>query len=122
MARGEGPDPRSAGRVLQYKCGSICSPWQISPVPVGQEALIVALVPESPLKRPDIVPMPQKERAAEVDGPGLIDMDSHEVIIAGLCPRREAWGDFGRCCHKTFYCEFHSILHSTKVWTVVVDG
>ena len=78
IARQGGGATIKDGRVLETSDGGE------APVPVRLGSLVAALLLESPLVDPGVVPVPHEEVARVVDGHGLVDVGGDEVIEAGL--------------------------------------
>lgn len=54
----------------------------LAPVPVRLVTGVAAFVPQGLLERPGEVSVPREEVCRSVDGQGLVDVDSHKVVVA----------------------------------------
>lgn len=76
-----------------------------APVPVRLVALVIALITQGLLVRPDIVAVPAKEVAGGVNKQRLVDVGSDEIIVAAANA-----GDDARWCGRRLLLEAkHSI-------------
>lgn len=66
-----------------------------SPVPVWLSTLVVTLLDQGLLVVPGEKSVPCEEGGSDVDGEGLLDVDSNEVIVAGLGSWSDLWVELG---------------------------
>lgn len=68
-------------------------------------ALVIALITEGLLVRPDVIPVPAKEVAGGVNKQRLVDVGSDEIIVAAA----NAGDDARRCGRRLLLKAKHSI-------------
>lgn len=63
-------------------------PRRLTPIPVGQVALVTTLVPQGGLEGPNVGAVPAQEVAGEVDRVGRVDVRRDKTVVPGP----HAWG------------------------------
>ena len=82
--------------ITTHACSRTIEDWRFTqvvlvtePIPVRLVASVAALFPQRLLEGMHKVPMPAQEVTGTVDGSGLVDVLSNEVVVSGSSSRNQ---------------------------------